>query len=49
MILEIAVLSCIEATAIADRIRYRDNLPHEIKKELIREVYQRSDCKNGHV
>ena len=46
--IELAVLTCLEAQKIITNITKRD-LPVSLKVELIQEVLDRSDCKNGHV
>ena len=49
MLIELAMLTCLEATQIADNIDNADDMPLETKQELIREVYNNSECKNGNV
>ena len=46
--LEIAVLTCIEAQKLIVNINKGDMPPH-IKVELIQTLLDRSDCKNGDV
>ena len=46
--IEIALLTCIEAYNIIKNIESSD-IPPQIQVELINEVLDRSDCKNGNV
>jgi len=46
--IEIALLTCLEAQKLITNITKGD-LPILIKVELIQEVLDRSDCKNGNV
>ena len=46
--LSIVVLTCLEAQKLITRIT-NQNLPTEVKVELIQQVLERSDCENGNV
>ena len=46
--LEVAILTCLEAQLIIKNIT-QNELPTEVKVELIREVLNRSSCEDGNV
>ena len=47
--LEIAILTCLEATLIIERVKNNDNLDPIIKQEVIIELINRSNCEDGNV
>ena len=46
--IEIAVLTCLEAQKLITNVNKGDLPPH-VKVELIKELKKRSDCNNGNV
>ena len=44
--LEIAILTCVEASKIISRIQENTNLSFEVRAELIQTLKDRSECKN---
>lgn len=47
--LEIAILTCLEASVLIGRVEKDYNLPKNIREEIIIELINRSECRNGDV
>ncbi len=46
---EIVILTCLEASIIIERVKNNYNVSPLIREEVITELINRSDCKNGDV
>ncbi len=46
---EIVILTCLEASILIDRVKNNDNVSPLIREEVIIELIKVSDCKNGNV
>ena len=46
---EIVILTCLEASILIERVKKNDNVSPLIREEVIIELINRSDCKDGDV
>ena len=49
MLETVILLTCLEATMVIDRVKNHQDLSWQVKREVIYELNQVSECKNGDV
>ncbi len=49
MLETVILLTCLEATAMVDKVYGNSNIPPKIQVEIVKEILFVSDCKNGNV